>query len=279
MKIRQYLLSGLLVMPFLLTAQVSADVDCDAIKAEYQCPADQRFPLHLSFDDGPALQTSDVLDALKKEQVPATFFILAEKIDCDRILQECQSQSADKATDAGQCIEYQQCQLRRSILQRTKDEGHMIGSHSYSHLRYSGLPAEYMRRHFRASRRLLDQFFTTEPALFRLPYGDGWFNRKEKGHVMQALSEEGFRHVDWQLSAFDWDTKNQQGDKILANVLDQVCSRKNGGVVLFHDGVDNQMHEGRLFTTEHIGEWIPKLRCVVDFKPLEYFLKDVSMKP
>lgn len=130
-----------------------------------------------------------------------------------------------------------------------------------------------MALHLRDARRLTMPYFTTNPPLFRLPYGDGWFNRKKDGHVMQALQELGFLHVDWQLSAFDWDEKNQHDDKILENVLTQVCSRKTGGVVLFHDGVDNQMHEGRLFTTEHIGEWIPAMRCVVDFKPLEYFVK------
>lgn len=254
-------------------------VNCETIRAQYNCPADTRYPLHLSFDDGPALQTTDVLDALRKEQVPATFFVLAEKIDCGRVLQQCVEANPATNADGSNCLEYRQCQLRRTILDKTKQDGHMIGSHSYSHLRYSGLPPELMERHFRASKRLLEPFLTTEPALFRLPYGDGWFNRREKGHVMQALKNGGFLHVDWQLSAFDWDVKNQQGDKILANVLNQVCSRKNGGIVLFHDGVDNQMHEGRLFTTEHIDEWIPAMRCAVDFKPLDYFLKGYTPKP
>ncbi|MEZ5447713.1 MAG: polysaccharide deacetylase family protein [Thiolinea sp.] len=247
----------------LATAPVLASVDCTAIRAQYQCPEDTRFPLHLSFDDGPALQTTDVLDALRKEQVPATFFVLAEKIDCGRILQQCVKDNPATRPDGSGCQAYQECQLRRNILQQTRDEGHMIGSHSYSHLRYSGLPPELMNRHFSASKRLLEPFFTTQMPLFRLPYGDGWFNRREKGHVMQALKDSGFRHVDWQLSAFDWNPDNQQGDKILDNVLTQVCSRKNGGIVLFHDGVDNQMHQGRLFTTTHIDEWIPKLRCAV----------------
>lgn len=154
----------------------------------------------------------------------------------------------------------------------------MIGSHSYSHLRYSGLPAALMQRHFRVSKRLLEPYLTTEPALFRLPYGDGWFNRKEKGHVLEALADTGFIHVDWQLSAFDWDTKNQEGDKILDNVMNQVCSRKNGGIVLFHDGMDNKMHEGRLFTTANIARWIPAMRCAVDFKPLDHFLKGYQTK-
>ncbi|MBU0657115.1 MAG: polysaccharide deacetylase family protein [Gammaproteobacteria bacterium] len=264
------LLAGALLW---VVASAAGAVDCATIQAKYHCPADGRYPLHLSFDDGPALQTMDVLDVLQRERVPATFFILAEKIDCDAILQQCRQKAPSAATDGSQCLEFQQCQTRRQILARAKQEGHMIGSHSYSHLHYSTVEPDLMALHLRDARRLTMPYFTTNPPLFRLPYGDGWFNRKKDGHVMQALQELGFLHVDWQLSAFDWDENNQHDDKILENVLTQVCSRKTGGVVLFHDGVDNQMHEGRLFTTEHIGEWIPAMRCVVDFKPLEYFVK------
>ena len=262
----------------LLLAGSASAVDCDAVRAKYSCPADTKYPLHLSFDDGPSLQTVDVLDALRREKVPATFFILAEKIDCGRIFQQCVKDNPDTAADGSDCIPYRQCELRRTILNKTKQDGHMIGSHSYSHLRYSGLDSRLMQRHFQASKRLLQPFFTTEPPLFRLPYGDGWFNRKEKSHVLQELARQNFLHVDWQLSAFDWNVKNQQGDKIVENVLTQVCSRKNGGVVLFHDGVDNQMHEGRLFTTQNMKNWIPTMRCAVDFKPLDYFLKGFKVK-
>ncbi|MBJ6612182.1 MAG: polysaccharide deacetylase family protein [Candidatus Thiothrix moscowensis] len=264
-------------MRLLVSVAISASmgtamaVDCAAIRAQYNCPANEKYPLHLSFDDGPALQTTSVLEVLQREQVPATFFIIAEKIDCETVLQQCQQ--ADPASDGKDCMAYRECQTRREILGKTKQMGHMIGSHSYRHLRYSGVAPDRMQRDFLASKRLLEPFFTTQPPLFRLPYGDGWFNRQQTGHVMQALQEAGFQHVDWQLSAFDWDEKNQQGDKILQNVLTQVCSRQKGGVVLFHDGVENQSHEGRLFTIEHLGEWLPAMRCVVDFKPLDYFVK------
>lgn len=252
----------------------SAAVDCDAIKAQYQCPVDQKFPLHLSFDDGPALQTLDVLDALKHERVPATFFVLAEKIDCPQVTRSFCEDAASAECRTAQ----QQCETRKQILARTKHEGHTIGSHSYSHLRYSGLPPQQMAEHFQASKQVLAPYLNTQPPLFRLPYGDGWFNRKEKAHVMQALDDAGFQHIAWQFSAFDWNPDNQQGDKVVANVLNQVCSRKQGGVVLFHDGVHDQLHEGRLWTTSNIGKWIPELRCVVDFKPLSFFEKGFVAK-
>ncbi len=272
--IKRWTLMGLLAV---LTPGWAQATDCAAYRARFQCEANVKYPLHLSFDDGPALQTTDVLDVLKREKIPATFFVLAEKIDCARTERECKAAQPGAAVET--CEALQQCQLRKQILARTKQDGHVIGSHSYSHLRHSEIPPQQMLTDFRKSRSLLDPYLNTNPPLFRLPYGDGWFNRVEKPQVLQALQEVGFQHVAWQLSAFDWNEANQQGDKILANVMEQMCSRKQGGVVLFHDGVDNQMHEGRLFTTTHLQEWIPALRCVADFKPLSFFEKGFVPRP
>lgn len=246
-------------------------LDCEAVRARFQCDAQTKYPLHLSFDDGPALQTTDVLKVLKQEKIPATFFVIANKVDCPSLAKQCQTEHAN---DPKACLQpMRECEQRKQILQQAKREGHVIGSHSYEHLHYSEMAPSLMREHFRLARQVLDPYLNTTPPLFRLPYGDGWFNREQKPQVLQALKENGFQHIAWQFSAFDWDEKNQQGDKILSNVLEQVCTRKQGGVVLFHDGVHDQLHEGRLFTTTHLKEWIPSLRCVVDFKPLSFFEK------
>ena len=270
-------LSQVLAFGLLAWMGAAEALDCEAVRARYQCAADTKYPLHLSFDDGPALQTPDVLAVLKREQIPATFFVIAHKIDCPVLAKECQQDSKnDKA--ACQAV-VQQCEQRKQILQQTKQAGHTIGSHSYLHLHYSQVDIPTMREHFRLSREVLAPYLSTNPPLFRLPYGDGWFNREQQPQVLQTLKESGFQHIAWQLSAFDWDEKNQQGDKILSNVLEQVCHRKQGGVVLFHDGVESQLHEGRLFTTTHLKEWIPALRCVVDFKPLSFFEKGYTQRP
>jgi len=281
---------GLVLVGLALSTAAAQAVDCAAVRARFQCAADGvKYPLHLSFDDGPALQTADVLDVLKRERVPATFFVLANKIECKAIADQCAAnggQFLDEATannlpgnspvDCKTAV--QQCEQRKQILTRAKREGHTIGSHSYQHLHYSEVDPALRREHFRLARQLLNPYLTTNPPLFRLPYGDGWFTRDKDGRTMQALKEAGFQHVAWQFSAFDWDEKNQQGDKILANVLEQVCHRQQGGVVLFHDGMHDHMHKGRVFTTTHLQEWIPSLRCVVDFKPLSFFEKGYTAR-
>lgn len=243
-------------------------VDCQAVRERFQCDASTKYPLHLTFDDGPAQQTREVLRVLKRENIPATFFVLGYKIDCSTIAKQCQEEQQEMNT----CIQrIKECKQRRQILQQTKREGHMIGSHSYAHWRYSEVHASVRLDDFKHSRQVLAPYLTTNPPLFRLPYGDGWFNRATHPEVLQDLQTLGFKHIAWDFSAFDWNKANQQGDKILANVLEQVCHRKQGGIVLLHDGVDDQLHEGRLFTTTHLQEWIPSLRCVAEFKPLSFF--------
>lgn len=270
-KIAQALAVGLLAWTG--TAQA---LDCEAVRTRFQCDATSKYPLHLSFDDGPALQTADVLKVLKQEKIPATFFVIASKVDCPALEKKCQTEHHDDKKACKQLV--QDCEQRQQILLQTKQAGHVIGSHSYEHLHYSEVEPKTMREHFRLARQVLNPYLNTTPPLFRLPYGDGWFNRAQKPQILQALKESGFQHIAWQLSAFDWDEKNQHGDKILSNVLEQVCTRKQGGVVLFHDGVHDQLQEGRLFTTTHLKEWIPSLRCVVDFKPLSFFEKGYTQR-
>ena len=60
----------------------------------------------LTFDDGPAEETEELLKILKKEKVKATFFILGK-----RILE------------------------REKIIRRMIKDGHELGNHSYNHKR------------------------------------------------------------------------------------------------------------------------------------------------
>jgi len=240
-------------------------VDCEAVRAQYQCPA-EKHKLHLSFDDGVGSVTDKVLDILKKENIKATFLILGNKVDCSQY-------------DSGESLKL--CKQRVETLKRIKREGHDIGSHSYQHYHHTQIPSTQMHRSINKSKQILAPYFTTEPPVFRLPYGDGWFNQKDKPEVMQALEDAGFYHLGWEMTAYDWNKDFQHGDKILDNVMGQMCGngkRGRDGVVLFHDGVFENEHEGRLFTANNLARWIPTMRCAADFKPLLYFKKNLKKK-
>ena len=243
--------------------------DCHYYRTKYNCPEDKRFKLHLSFDDGVGSVTPQILDTLKREHIPATFFILSNKVDCQPYRQQCK-----QGKNQSSCKSLKLCQQRRQTLKRIKREGHLIGSHSHQHYHHSKLSPTALQATIRRSKQILQPFFTTNPAPFRLPYGDGWFNQKKQPQVMKALKQNGFAHIGWEMSGFDWNEKNQHGTKILDNVMEQMCSGRNG-TVLLHDGVFENEHQGRLFTAKHLAEWIPVMRCVADFVPLSYFKKEL----
>lgn len=60
--------------------------------------------IYLTFDDGPTYLTNQILDILKDQNVPATFFVIGTHID-----------------------EY------KSVVRRAYDEGHTIAIHTYTH--------------------------------------------------------------------------------------------------------------------------------------------------
>src|SRR5687767_14244127 len=66
--------------------------------------------LYLTFDDGPQRGTADVLDVLKEEKVPATFFL-----------------TGSNALNVGGI------DAQRELVQRTLAEGHELGNHCYIH--------------------------------------------------------------------------------------------------------------------------------------------------
>lgn len=241
-------------------------IDCAKYRALYQCPTDNtKYPVHLTFDDGPADTTLGILSLLQQYKIPATFFAIAEKLDC------LSQQAACTKGEESACQAAQQCQERHAILQQIKQADYQIGSHSYWHVRHSELNAEQRQWSIQASKQILQPYLTTQPPLFRLPHGDGYFNQSKVPEIMQTVEQAGFKHVGWQVSAYDWRKADQQGDKILQNVMQGIC-QKQGGIVLFHDGDAQYTHKGRYFTAQHLDEWLPIIQCVADFRPISDML-------
>ena len=257
---------GLALILYLYSSLLFA-LDCRPY--QQQCANLDKYPIHLSFDDGPADVTPHILDVLKKEKIKATFFIIAHKVDCPAYQKACQ------AGNQSACQDEQRCQLNRNTLQRVKDEGHMIGSHGYYHVHHSKLSATELQRDIQRSKKVLAAYFTTNPPLFRLPYGDGWFNRDTQPQVLAALKQQGFKHIAWEMSAYDWRLADQQGDKILHTVMNEICTKKRG-TILFHDGVQDQLRTGRVFTAQHLDQWLPVMKCVAEFKSLPALSHPIS---
>jgi peptidoglycan-N-acetylglucosamine deacetylase len=155
----------------------------------------------LTFDDGPCSpQTINVLDALKKHNVKATFFVISKYVF-----------------------------KNEAVIKRMAEEGHSIGSHSYSHDHWIDLwSSTKLERDILQSMATI-QYVTGKPVkLFRPPYG---VTTPRFAHVLKKLK---LQSVGWNVRSYD--TSTPDPDKVLARVLQQT---RNGSVILLHDRLDN----------------------------------------
>ncbi len=127
--------------------------------------------ISITFDDGPhPTNTLSILEILKKEKVPATFFVIGNRV-------------------------------RRypSIVRKISDDGYTIGNHSYDHARLSQIPVfSYIQEILETS---LIIYSVTEkyPHFFRFPYGllDERIGNFYSGPI-----------IGWNVDAYDWKAKN-----------------------------------------------------------------------
>lgn len=173
----------------------------------------------LTFDDGPSIKnTPEVLDILKKNNVPATFYILGSKME---------QKGSEK------------------ILKRQIEEGHAIGYHSYSH-KYEILypngnaSEEAIVSEIDQTRNIIRnktgiQDFSSKT--FRYPGGHmSWKNINASD---KAIQSKGIYDVDW--NALTGDAESPKGGRGKENPLEHVKNDiKNYGnpkviVVLMHD--------------------------------------------
>jgi peptidoglycan/xylan/chitin deacetylase (PgdA/CDA1 family) len=113
---------------------------------------------------------------------------------------------------------------------RIARDGHLVGSHSFSHARMPALSPEGMRSDVRAAEQTIFQIAGADPRpWFRCPYGAGWCDPG----VRSVLHELGYRHVGWDVVVEDWEPK-RDGKAVAEGVLDGVARSNGEAVVLLH---------------------------------------------
>jgi len=162
------------------------------------CKADtDKKEIAISFDDGPAENyTQQILAILKGEDVKATFFCIGNRI-------------------AG----------NEAILKQVKEEGHIIGNHSYSHhFWFDMYPAKKMQDDLEQMDAEMERVTGVKPKLFRPPYG------VTNPNLAKAIKNGGYSPVGWSVRSLDTVAKDEQQllNKINAGI-------KPGAVFLFHD--------------------------------------------
>ena len=153
----------------------------------------------LTFDDGPHGQKSlDLLDLLRKLQVPATFFVVGMQVK-----------------------KYPQ------IVERMILEGHEVGNHTYHHYRLPKIPLEEVAGELNSTRTLLQEVIGSRTRLVRPPGGE--YNPA----IQRVMEQNGYANILWTDDPADYAPGRSAG-QIEGFVMRDITP---GGIILLHDGV------------------------------------------
>ena len=155
--------------------------------------------LYLTFDAGYENgNTPAILDALKKHNAPACFFIVGHYL----------KSSPD-------------------LVRRMVDEGHLVGNHSFNHPDMSSLGRDKFAQELTDLESLyLETFGKEMPKLYRPPLG------KFSEGSLKLAKELGYQTFFWSLAYVDWDVDKQPSRE---DALDKLTRRVHpGAVVLLH---------------------------------------------
>lgn len=109
------------------------------------------------------------------------------------------------------------------VVKEIYKKGHEIGSHGYSHIKYTSLSKEDCEKDIKKSEEALEKITGEKPTLFAPPYGD--FNEQ----VVKIAEELGYKVILWSLDTIDWSNPSPQ------TIVERVMNKcHNGAIVLMH---------------------------------------------
>lgn len=170
---------------------------------------------YLTFDDGPsATITPQVLDILKNEGVPATFFVVGKRVE-----------------------------MYPNLVKRAYDEGHYIANHGYTHT-YSQI--------YRSVDTIFEEYINCENAvrsalgiedyrmyLFRYPGGSAGGRYADlKNQSKEVLNSYGVTFTNWNCMTGDAEGKNTVEAQMAE--LQATMEGDDAIIVLMHDASDKQ---------------------------------------
>lgn len=133
----------------------------------------------LTFDDGPALDTTPkLLDILKEKNAVATFFQLGMRM-----------------------------KAMPEISQRTMEEGHEVASHTMYHQNLIAIPKEAAEADIKEAREVYREILGKDMQLVRMPYGNS-------NDFVAGIAEAPL--IYWSVDSKDWESKD--AEKVLDSV-------------------------------------------------------------
>lgn len=152
--------------------------------------------IYLTFDNGYENgYTEQILDVLKKEKVPAAFFVTGHYL-----------QSAPE------------------LVERMAKEGHIIGNHSWHHPDMTNISDQKIEKELELVRAGTEKITGKKEMVYMRP-PRGIFSER----TMDIARQAGYTHVFWSLAFVDWNTDQQRGWKY---AYDKITSQIHPGAVL-----------------------------------------------
>lgn len=177
----------------------------EPIKQEYK-DVDSEKVVYLTFDDGPSIMTSQILDILDTYNVKATFFVNAKG--------------------------------NSSMIESYKDivnRGNSLGMHSYNHVFTEVYESE---ESFIADTKNIHDFLYkvtgVDVKLYRFPGGSSTTKTTNMKTYIAYLNSCGYTYYDWNVSSKDASPTKATVDEIVQSVMSGVVGF-NRAMVLFHD--------------------------------------------
>ena len=173
----------------------------------------------ITFDDGPDPQwTPKILDILRREHAPATFFLIGIQ--------------ADKFAD---------------VTHRIYREGHEIGNHTFTHPDIENISRGFMKLELNLTEGLFGSDLGVRTILFRPPYSiDQEPDTADQVAPLEVTQDMGYITVGDKIDPNDWrDNPRRSAEQITADVLEHLppCKpydQKCGNIILLHDGGGNR---------------------------------------
>ncbi|QUH24572.1 LysM peptidoglycan-binding domain-containing protein [Serpentinicella alkaliphila] len=159
----------------------------------------------LTFDDGPnPTYTPQLLDVLKRHNVPATFFVMGSRVE-----------------------------RHPAIAQRIVNEGHVIANHTWIHPNLRNVSQSQLVTEMTETENIIQKVTGVRTALMRPPYGG--INQQ----ALEGLRDLNYKVIHWSIDSVDW--RDQEVDTILINSLSPILGND---IILFHDAGGDEQTRG-----------------------------------
>jgi peptidoglycan/xylan/chitin deacetylase (PgdA/CDA1 family) len=172
------------------------------VRMQYFCPAVIRGKtggrrVAVTFDDGPdPAATPALLELLKRENVPAAFFLIGRNVDA-----------------------------HPELARRIAEEGHLIGNHTYTHRWQNTLCwARAIARDIMDAQDAIERATGSRPVHFRPPVG------LTTPHFQTALTRVRLQLIAWDVRPRD---SIRPAAAVIEHVVKNV---RDGSIIILHDG-------------------------------------------